>query len=239
MKFQIASDIHLEKIEDENFNNILIPSTDHLILAGDIFMLSHKEIFCKFMKWCSEKFKFTFYITGNHEYRNDNLSISETDIEINTILSKYDNVIFLNDNIWFQDDVLIIGTTLWTNITEPHNEKLSTSKIRQLHEKNKRFLETILATYNNTSIKIIIITHHLPSYKFLLPQYKNKYNNIIFATNDMNDLISKYKSNIDYWIFGHTHSCIDCVFHGIRFVCNPRGYSSENGYFNQKKLIIV
>jgi Icc-related predicted phosphoesterase len=45
--------------------------------------------------------------------------------------------------------------------------------------------------------------------------------------------------SIDLWVHGHIHECFDYETHGVRVVCNPRGYYNyrEAPSFEPDKLI--
>ena len=43
---------------------------------------------------------------------------------------------------------------------------------------------------------------------------------------------SKYlkEGSMKYWIFGHTHDQTEFEMEGVKCICNPMGYPSENNY---------
>jgi Icc-related predicted phosphoesterase len=102
---------------------------------------------------------------------------------------------------------------------------------------NLKWLEKEISSYNGQ--KVVVITHHMPSYQFIDSKYKGFPGNSAFA-NHLEGLPKKY-SNVKLWIFGHTHSSFDSELNGCRFVCNPRGYDSfgnpENKNFTKEKVI--
>ena len=60
MKIQYISDIHLETINNEDFNKFLIPNAPYLVLGGDIgYPRSQK--FKNFISYCSKFWKEVFY----------------------------------------------------------------------------------------------------------------------------------------------------------------------------------
>src|SRR5690606_39033301 len=111
-------------------------------------------------------------ISGNHEYYNSN--IKDTDNHIEDIVKSYNNVIYLNNKTYVDDENnLYIGSTLWSNIPQEYNnyiqksindyhqiENLTPSTTSSMFWNNLLFIEQALS--NGTYNKIIVITHHSP-----------------------------------------------------------------------------
>jgi predicted phosphohydrolase len=71
MIIQYASDLHLEFQSNSEYlaQHPLQPVGDILVLAGDIILLDEKKLEQHpFFQWCSDNFKETLIIPGNHEY---------------------------------------------------------------------------------------------------------------------------------------------------------------------------
>lgn len=196
-----------------------------------------------------------FIVAGNHEYYQTTnikpLTINDTDKLIETICSKFNNVHFLNNSHYeLNNEYVILGTTLWSHIPESsyRNAKNTMNDFRQiyyfddktkfvenikpqhvssLYEKNKEWLENKLKEYENK--KIIVVTHHLPSFKMINKQYINDPVTCCFASH-LDHLINSNK-NIKYWLCGHTHDNIDINLNLCRCVVNPFGYKGENNKF--------
>ena len=95
-KIKVISDLHLErKIGFIKFKKNDIGGT--LLLAGDIGSPLHSN-YWDFLKYSSDNFEKVFFITGNHEYWNDN---NYTMNDINNIIeeksSEIPNIEFLNN----------------------------------------------------------------------------------------------------------------------------------------------
>jgi hypothetical protein len=77
----------------------------------------------------------------------------------------------------------------------------------------------------------IVITHHLPLPELIHPKYLEGEHawdmNQWFATN-LQQLVITYCDKIKGWFYGHTHAPSCKTHFGVRFLCNPIGYSGEN-----------
>ena len=247
MKFQFASDIHLEVLEldnsfsenDETFHFIIEPEAPILILAGDITS-PHAKCTIHFLNWCSQKFEHTFWIMGNHEYYSQ-IVMKKDDILENYRRICPENVHILDNQTHTLGDVLFVGSTLWSNISEEddleiqhrindyrmiYNEKgnrISPAEIRSEFKKNLHFLEETIAS--NPDKKIVIITHHAPLNKNTsFADYEGEVTNTAFATHI--DLTND--SNVRYWIYGHTHHNAQIKKGNYTVLSNQMGYFGEH-----------
>jgi Icc-related predicted phosphoesterase len=97
----------------------------------------------------------------------------------------------------------------------------------------------------NTNIfesqKLVVITHHLPSYKSINEKYASYRANHCFASHK-NYIIKRLSPNL--WIHGHTHTSVDYTIRNnqgfdSRIICNPKGYHNENSSFNPSLVIDI
>ena len=149
----------------------------------------------------------------------------------------------------------IIGSTLWVEIDDtfdmskcPFNDfkniyynydeakyKLNTDFMDLMYFESVEFLEGELEKLKDTKSKVIILTHHLPSFKLIAPKYKNNPTNFLYA-NNLDHFFDKFK--IDYWLSGHSHSPNNIKLNNTTLLLNPIGYPGEllepkfNEYFN-------
>ena len=105
-------------------------------------------------------------------------------------------------------------------MTDQYN--ISFNDYLNLHEDHRDWLTKTLPQYQNK--KIIVMTHHLPSFQCIHPVYKNEFTLNRGYASDLEDLFQK---NILVWCFGHTHESIDIEVKGTRLLCVPFGYPSE------------
>ena len=73
----------------------------------------------------------------------------------------------------------------------------------------------------------IVVTHHVPSYQLMSKEFIGSRINGAFTV-ELADYIAQ--SNIDYWIYGHSHRNIERRIGKTLCTCNQLGYVrySEN-----------
>jgi len=246
---QYASDLHLEfyELHEYKFENFIVPKSDILVLLGDIGYPS-KSLYKIFLNDCSKNFKLVLLITGNHEYyANFETSMDSVNTTISELCKLLPNVIFLNNSTYsykYEDkEIIFLGSTLWSFILPNERiivkqvsndlcnifldgQPITINQINELHKCNVEWIQTTLDSIDNDNATIIILTHHLPTYKAIVPKYRNSNCNSMFASN-LDHIIKKY--NIFAWLFGHTHSKIDIVVENTILLCNPLGYTTAYG----------
>ncbi len=246
MKLRYLSDLHLEFIKSNKINNFVknIAKSDPeeiLILAGDIgypFSDNYKV----FMDHISKTFVKSFVICGNHEFYNHNKTIQEIITFLDEFFNDYDNISFLNNSFELYNGYTFVGSTLWSNITDPAYEINDVYKIKDFDYIKYNALNNISKEYLNEQINlndnIIMITHHMPSFSLIDEKYKlnptNKYNQW-FAC-DMDKFIEENNKKIKCWIYGHTHTPSFNYLYDIPFMCNPIGYPNENSKVDFDKI---
>jgi Icc-related predicted phosphoesterase len=245
MKIQYISDIHLELEENAKYleANPLIVSGEILIMAGDIFPLNKDFAKLDFFNFISENYKEIFWLTGNHEfYNNDIFSFGNT---INKRIFK--NINIVNNAAVSIGGVRFIFTTLWSKISSenewkieqhiPDFDYISYSKRRfrseyynKLHNDSLEFLKDELK-YN--SKKKVVVTHHLPSDKCNSDKYRKSELNEAFCT-DLDYLIEK--SDFNFWIYGHSHfNQIPILVGNTILLTNQLGYVALKEHFDFKR----
>jgi predicted phosphohydrolase len=252
MKIRYFSDLHLEFIKPNKLEKFIkkIPmdkdSIDEIcILAGDIGN-PYSSNYDIFMKFISKNFKKSFVIAGNHEYYNKKKTIIETINFLNEYFTNFDNITFLNNSYENYENYCFIGTTLWSNITDPTCEINDVYAIPhfdyiQYNELNKISVNFLEETLQNNVSNCVIITHHVPSFSLINDKYKTleiiNYNQWFYC--DMDDLIKTTKDKIKCWIYGHTHTPSNVIMNEIPFLCNPIGYPNENVNLNFQTTITI
>ena len=116
MKIQYCSDLHLEFLDNRKWvlENPIMPKGDILILAGDIVLFKAIHQHQKFFDYLSEHFEQTFWIPGNHEYYNVDISKRSSSFEEKI----RDNLTLLNNTVKNINEARIVFSTLWSHIKE-------------------------------------------------------------------------------------------------------------------------
>lgn len=253
MKIQLLSDLHNEflrsgkRVPSHQWSGT-IPETDAdiIILAGDI------DIGTNGAKWAiqeSERLcKPILYVLGNHEfYDHEYWSLKENILT----LCEGTQVFCLDSDVFMLDDVRFMGATLWTNYKadirvpqdlamlhvdktlEDHHlikfklddsvERFKPEYALAIHLKELQWLEAQLA--KSTDSKTVVISHHGPHAVCQHPDFPLNEMTTAFHS-DLDHLIES--SDIDSWVFGHTHANVDTVIFDTRVVSNQAGYPGEN-----------
>ncbi len=76
--------------------------------------------------------------------------------------------------------------------------------------------------------RFIVVTHTAPCLETLNPRYEGHYSNEWYWNPRMMEIMKTFSDQILIWNHGHTHTENEAVVHGVRVVCNPRGYPREN-----------
>lgn len=250
VKFQYFSDLHLE-FYNENHNkikrmfDIKTSHADVLLLAGDIGKPTAQS-YAMFLNMMSPLFEKVFVITGNHEYYNTKLSMSEVDLlcrEVCRTLPSQNTVFLQNDFNQLNEYIDIYGGTFWSYIPNDKKQYIAENindykyimnfepnHSNSLHEKAVDTLENYL-THKNKLKKTVVMSHHLPAKHLIDPCFKHMNNmNHAFASN----ISCANDKSIVAWVYGHTHK----PHQDGKFFCNPIGYPNENrkwtlsAYFN-------
>lgn len=247
MRIQYCSDLHLEFRENMGFlrSNPLEPKGDILLLAGDIvpFAVMHKH--ADFFDYVADHFEATYWLSGNHEYYHSD--IADRSGQLNEKIRS--NVFLVNNLAVIYPDLKLIFSTLWSKISIAHQTAIengmsdfhvirkngtpfSANHFNELHIECRLFIEQELQKPQEG--KMMVVTHHVPTYIQYPPKYKGDVLNEAFAT-ELFDFIEQ--SCVDYWLFGHHHyNTPDFMVGKTRMITNQLGYVkyNEHGLFNHE-----
>lgn len=235
MILQYASDLHLEFPENKAFLNLhpLKPKGEILILAGDIVPFILMDKYTDFFSFLSDNFKATYWIPGNHEYYQ--FDISTKSGLINEPIRS--NVFLVNNTKLTIENVDFIFSTLWSKIKPEHERQLvhamsdfrfikngqnpfSVEQLNELHTESVAFLSNELTKKGLN--KKVVVTHHVPTFKNYPEKLKINILNEAFGV-ELSDMIEITQP--DYWIYGHVHrNTPDIEIGKTKLLTNQMGY---------------
>lgn len=271
MKIQYASDLHLEFSMNSKFMKMqgLEPVGDILLLAGDIIYLENRLMEqSHFFNWCSQNFKETIIVPGNHEYYidldanpNKRKYVNLADTLVGYERKIRDNVRYLNNKSIVLGDIEIFPTTLWT-VTDPRfyvgiqtgmndchlityqDHRLWADDYAEVHNICTDWLDTALR--ESKAKTKIVLSHHCPTERKEFDTHQAGSGLWSAFHVDMEPFIAGHE--IDYWIYGHTHvnsgsgTVVESASGGATLLCNQLGYvalDEETSGFNSKAVIEI
>ena len=247
MKIRVMSDLHLEFGWKNTFQIPDIRDDTVLVLAGDITVwTTYPERLLKLLRTYHTMFKRIIFVPGNHEYYHHG-EIEDIEDEMMDAFTEFPNVHYLNNQYMFFDDVVFIGSTLWTDLDNGNpvsvyqvvqgmndwrhirsqGSLIQPERWMYMNKISREFIQNGLDTFSEH--KKVVVTHYLPSTKSVPEQYQRSPLNPAFVS-PMDDVIMDGQP--DLWIHGHTHDACDYHIGKTRVVANPRGYPGESTQFN-------
>jgi predicted phosphodiesterase len=234
MKFQIASDLHLDMLDNFPGYRVIEPAgeADALILAGDIHQ--HVQGIHAFADWPVP----VFYVHGNHEnYDGDCLAVGEALKHA----AAQAGIRYLERTAVQLDGVRVIGTCLWTDYglfgnapvaMRAAGHTLSDHRAIRMGDRGPFLPEHALAEHQKSVAwldaqldtpfdgKTVVVSHHGPHPLSVHPRYAGDIINAAFVS-DLTPLVER----ADLWVHGHVHDTFDYRIGKCRVVVNPRGYA--------------
>jgi predicted phosphohydrolase len=261
MKTRIYSDIHLDHYQEHQLwypPEMPDDLNTTLILAGDLSVgskfIETKNNDKKFswIEQISKKFKQIIIVLGNHDYwPQGGLTIINAKTKLDKMLQEKNitNVKILDCNTHEEDDFIIVGCTLWTDIKKQDHllmqsissymsqdgkiayktgdhafwERFTPQKWVSTHFQHKEFIRNI--AQKNKDKKIFVVTHHAPLDNLISPQFAGHPANAYY-TSDLSEIILD-NPNIVAWAFGHVHHKFDLQFENCRIINHSIGYPQE------------
>lgn len=206
--------------------------------------------FRDFLQSCSQQYHHVFYVAGNHEFYSGEWWGSLEDLY--DACAPYSNVHFLEQDRVELNGFIFIGGTLWTDlnkrdpltmhsITNIMNDfrlirndqlgyrKLSAMDTIERHAATVEYFKRTLYNIRNSKKdhKIIVITHHGPSFKSVADEYKDDTIANGAYCSDLSNFILDHEEII-LWTAGHTHHAYQYMIGNTLVVCNPRGYQNPS-----------
>jgi len=252
MRFQIASDLHLEKYPLRTFDSLIEPKCDTLALLGDIGDPRSLE-YRQFLLDAGHAFKTVLIIAGNHEYYNDyGHTIFDTNLHLQELCREVSketrgDIKFLNDTFVVIDNVLIYGATLWSWI--PFNKREQIQKMNydfkkipqySVEEYTMRHQQTVRNILNLITKKhknIVVLSHHTPwIHGTSAKRYEGTFTNCCFST-DLSDMMEAPELKV--WCYGHTHFNNTQTVNKTLLTCNQKGHIGEVAGYERSRVVRV
>lgn len=249
VRFQLISDVHLTHHEDIDWSLIdfidPLMETDVLLIAGD---LGNPEMphYREFLLQASRAFPTVLLVAGNHEFFGHSLNQSHTLIQ--KAIRDLPNVHYLNCSTFdISPTIRVLGCCLWSFVTPParhvvssylsdyrtifadedHTKLITVDQLNEVHAQHVQWLTEELIKARAENKQVLVMTHHLPSYKLIDPKYSTSSSMKLLNTAFASDLDHLIASPVAIWVCGHTHTAKDMMINNVRVVINPCGYPHE------------
>jgi predicted phosphodiesterase len=199
-------DTHLKP--SEVIRQVFVPGTyDVAIIAGDI--ASGPKAQKRWLRKLSEQDIPYVYAAGNHDYWGSTRERDATTTDANTAIG----VCWYACTSWYAPP----NTHEWVDF---RRTPWLAKALPEMHRRDTDLLRSLMGKVN------IIITHMLPSYACVDPEYEGDPTNRYYV----NDFHAELEAGNGppLWVHGHTHKRMDRVIGRTRVVCNPYGYPGEN-----------
>lgn len=233
VNFQIVSDLHIEYKNNSVPNplDFITPSSDILVLAGDIGSFYKINQLKEFLNKLCDLFKIVIYVPGNQEYYTFTeykpMSMHDLINRLYELECSIPNLYVLNQSSIVINNVCIAGCTLWSKpeikipkfIVRIHG--INNEIFEKKHYKDVEYIKKMIDYSQKNDLKLLVITHYCPSLKVLEGSRKRDKFSSLYAT-DLDYLLNK--NNIHTWVCGHIHNNFDFLSeNGTRVVGNQKG----------------
>ena len=241
-KFQIMSDLHLEV--GQHYADFDIPAAaPYLVLAGDIGRLKDYQPYLDFLRRQCMHFIKVFLVLGNHEF----LGVSHAEgLRLARGLEMepgcHGNLHLMHRNrvdVGLSLGITILGCTLQSKIPSDakfivqmkvndfkHIKSWTVDDHNLEHQQDVQWLrheiQTIRSERSQLKRNILIITHHAPTIQgSSKPSDLSNPWSCAFSTDLLED---KALTEVQWWVFGHTHFTSEFKKGQVRLVSKQRGY---------------
>ena len=204
-----------------------------------------------FLRLIDKGYSRIYFVPGNHEFYHGCLEEIEENLIrwLIALVPELDGVLFLLDgkmSFTLNDEYSITGCTLWTNMNKENPTSVaaihqSLNDYRVIYGDKKRkgsitpymtierhyeqvkLLKDRISEAERDNKKLIIMTHHAPTFKSIAEDFKDDHDLNGAYASDLSTLIC-YNDPIRFWFHGHIHDSNDYEACQCRVLSNPRGY---------------
>jgi len=246
LRVYCISDLHLEFYDDYRtlYNRIkkFIPEADVLILAGDIGYpvkthgksRDHIGNYLGLLKRFRQKYDHVILVPGNHEYYcATGFDRNKVTTQLQQVCKEADVILLANSTATIRG-VKFYGTTLWSHAVPRIKDMMKDfdyvfPTVGQYNNEHKTCADwltnAVKADIDDSTIRSqIVVTHHLPTTKLCIPQFKDHPCNSGFYSDVIEHIDT---SKVKLWFAGHTHEFVSYIHSQTTIVVNPYGYPNE------------
>ena len=226
MKFSLISDMHVDFPQEKTPYD---KPENTVVVAGDT---GNGLVGLKFLQKMRNKGFEVFACDGNHEHYSNIFSGRDVEETSARFREEYPSVNQLSDgtpiilrNGWYQ----VSDQTAWQhwmNDSFRCNVEAKEMNIRAFRE--AEFIRQELQRWREFQYEGVVVTHTAPCMDTLNPEFEGSFSNEWYWNPAMEELLKEFSDQIKVWCHGHTHAKNEAVVHGVRVICNPRGYPGEN-----------
>lgn len=225
MKYSLISDMHIDFPQLKTPYDLLEKS---VVVAGDT---SNGLEGLKFLQKLRNKGLNVFAVDGNHEHysnvrqgRNAEETVARFREE-NPSVGEIEGIPIILRNGWY----LVEHEALWFNyMNDGRMSGMGAEAVNERAKSDVYYISQALRQWRDYNLKGIVVTHTAPTRETLNPAYVGHYSDDWYFNPMMEELLKEFAPQILVWNHGHTHKAADKIVHGVRVVCNPRGYPGEN-----------
>lgn len=210
LKVQVVSDLHLEYSNAPPEKHVKKGDAEVLIIAGDIGSAYKLDQLRAFFTYVCGMYEKVLYTPGNHEYYRekgyDELDVETLRIRLLSLEKQFSNLVILDQKYVMIDGICFAGCTLWSKVDfriPPYIVRIQKVNLvyNAMHLSDRAFIERCIQMCQKKGCKLVMITHHPPSYDVLPSHTTDEY--VSLYANHMDELLTE--SKVSTWIFGHTH----------------------------------
>jgi len=222
-----------------------------LVLAGDIDTdLSQLDTYLTTLAYW---YKHVVFVPGNHEYYGHEMTQHRKDLK--RLEEGADNIYVLDNEHIILDDVILYGSTLWTDLNKMYaldgviaqgisdfshirmgSRKFTPQDAREEFDESCEGMVIARAEAHTLDLPTVFITHFPPSSECQIESREWTAFSYYFTPSVPPALFS----GVDCWIYGHTHEGKNIEIDGCNILSNQLGYPHESsGETIKAEYIIV
>jgi hypothetical protein len=245
MRVQVVSDLHLER-NGLGAADAIVPDADALIIAGDLVSRERFDLVGPFFGRVAPRFRHIVWVPGNHEYwcgKTQPTSMGCVEQDMANEAAPFGNVTVLCGEAAALGAYGLWGGTMWTPLRRDqwrearklgdykhcfvrrkskNLTKLEPRDSAAIHAEHLKSLTQHLEACREVRRCAVVVTHHLPSWQCIDPQYAGADANCCFAA-DLDAVLAEYRDVIGVWVHGHSHATQRLEVHGVDVVANAMG----------------